>query len=178
MNAYQYKAAWLCEECGEMERRRFSSIERAALTDESGTLTDESDEYPQGPYVDGGGEADTPQHCDNGACGKFLENPLTDDGQAYVRESYAWERDDANPSKSRTAIENTQLWANYYDYLGLPEQSYVVWLGLAGHESFSVGAALSCTVHGDLESAQNEAGESAAAMHVGDVLELIDANPE
>ena len=178
MNAYQYKAAWLCEECGEMERRRFSSIERAALTDESGTLTDESDEYPQGPYVDGGGEADTPQHCDNGACGKFLENPLTDDGQAYVRESYAWERDDANPSKSRTAIETTQLWANYYGYLDLPGNSYVVWFGLAGQGAFAVGAALSFTVYGDLESARTKALEVAAGIQLGDVLELIDCNPD
>jgi len=28
-----------------------------------------------GPYPDGGGEADAPQHC--GGCGVFLENPLT-----------------------------------------------------------------------------------------------------
>ncbi|KKL11925.1 hypothetical protein LCGC14_2540860, partial [marine sediment metagenome] len=37
------------------------------------------------PYLDGGGEADTPQHCDH--CSVFLENPLTGDGYAYVIEA-------------------------------------------------------------------------------------------
>ena len=41
--------------------------------------TDDMDGYP-----DGGGEADSPHHCD--ACGTFLENPLTPDGEAYVRQ--------------------------------------------------------------------------------------------
>jgi hypothetical protein len=168
MNVFMYCAALLCGDCGE---KAVENCANRSIVDNG-----DSDTYPQGPYPEGGGEADTPQHCDD--CGKFLENSLTEDGQAYVRESYAWERDITNPSKSRNAIENTQRWANYYDYLGLAGQSYVVWLGLAGQAPFSVGAALSCTVHGDLESAQNEAGESAAAMHVGDVLELIDANPE
>ncbi len=45
---------------------------------------DDSEQWPQGPYPDGGGEADCPQHCD--CCGAFLENPLTDDGDSYVRE--------------------------------------------------------------------------------------------
>ena len=38
----------------------------------------DSDDLPKGPYSNGGGEADTPQHCDG--CGAFLENPLTGDG--------------------------------------------------------------------------------------------------
>jgi hypothetical protein len=38
----------------------------------------DSDDLPKGPYADGGGEADTPQHCDD--CRRFLENPLTGDG--------------------------------------------------------------------------------------------------
>ena len=37
-----------------------------------------------GPLPDGGGEADTPQHCAH--CGVFLENPLTQDGVKYVVE--------------------------------------------------------------------------------------------
>lgn len=39
----------------------------------------------QGPYAEGGGEADTPQHCDG--CMAFLENPLTTDGVAWVAEA-------------------------------------------------------------------------------------------
>jgi hypothetical protein len=43
----------------------------------------DSDEWPKGPYCDGGGEADNPQHC--ACCTVFLCNPLTQDGVAYVR---------------------------------------------------------------------------------------------
>ena len=52
----------------------------------------DSDEYPCGPYADGGGESDTPSHC--GACGEFLENPLTSHGYEYVREVASAEWDD------------------------------------------------------------------------------------
>jgi hypothetical protein len=42
----------------------------------------DSHDLPKGPYADGGGEADAPQHCDG--CGQFLQNPLTGDGRTYV----------------------------------------------------------------------------------------------
>ena len=45
----------------------------------------DSDNYPQGPYMHGGGESDTPTHC--GHCGMFMENDLTTDGIEYVREA-------------------------------------------------------------------------------------------
>jgi hypothetical protein len=45
----------------------------------------DSDDVPKGPYADGGGEADTPQHCDG--CGQFLENLLTGDGLIYVEDA-------------------------------------------------------------------------------------------
>ncbi len=44
----------------------------------------DSDDFPKGPYPDGGGEADGPSYCDD--CGKFLENDLTDDGLRSVVE--------------------------------------------------------------------------------------------
>lgn len=44
----------------------------------------DSERYPQGPYPDGGGEADSPNHCDR--CGIFLHNPLTSVGYGYVNE--------------------------------------------------------------------------------------------
>lgn len=72
MRVYVYQAALLCEDCGEL-------VKQSLLHDEFG----DSDYYPQGPYSDGGGAADTPQHCDH--CERFLENPLTDDGRDYVR---------------------------------------------------------------------------------------------
>jgi hypothetical protein len=49
----------------------------------------DSDFFPKGPYCNGGGEADNPQHCDH--CCTFLENPLTADGYKYVREC-VWDR--------------------------------------------------------------------------------------
>ena len=43
-------------------------------------------QMPKGPYPDGGGEADTPEHC--GGCHVHLENDLTpDDGYSYVGEA-------------------------------------------------------------------------------------------
>lgn len=72
MEAYIYKADLLCGECG-------------VAASEGLKPSDDSDSYPQGPYADGGGEADTAQHC--GACHVFLENPLTSDGINGVREA-------------------------------------------------------------------------------------------
>ena len=77
MDVYVYNAALYCQACGEyhVNRLRFRNVE------DSG----DSNQFPQGPYDDGGGEADCPQHCDS--CGRFLENPLTSDGWTYVREA-------------------------------------------------------------------------------------------
>ena len=75
--AYVYNAALICKSCGERRIKR--------LTD-SGIANDgDSDRFPQGPYSDGGGESDTPQHCGN--CGVFLENFLTSDGVEYVTQA-------------------------------------------------------------------------------------------
>ena len=68
MNAYVYRAALYCPDCAP---RRTPDC-------------DDSEHCPQGPYPDGAGEADSPQHCDS--CNVFLENPLTSDGVEYVRE--------------------------------------------------------------------------------------------
>ena len=45
---------------------------------------------PIGPYANGGGESDAPEHCDT--CGLFLENPLTSDGLEGVNEIVAYAR--------------------------------------------------------------------------------------
>ena len=91
MDAYVFQAALYCPACGEALIR---DLRQRGAED-----TGDSDDFPQGPYADGGGEADTPQHCDSGArclaaeviggrrVGAFLENPLTSDGEAYVRQS-------------------------------------------------------------------------------------------
>lgn len=75
MKAFVFQAALLCEHCAAIvmiEKREYEGCE-------------DSDHYPQGPYSEGGGEADCPQHCDH--CGLFLENPLTPDGDSYVHEA-------------------------------------------------------------------------------------------
>src|SRR5262245_45422533 len=74
MDAYIFAGELYCAKCGR-EAQGFYSVRRDS---------EDSDDYPQGPYPDGGGEADCPQHC--GECGVFLENPLTDEGYAYVRD--------------------------------------------------------------------------------------------
>ena len=75
-DVYMYQAAFYCVPCGQ-------DLPVCPNPDCDDTDHD-SDEYRKGPYPDGGGESDSPDHCDD--CRGFLENPLTDDGIAYVVE--------------------------------------------------------------------------------------------
>ncbi len=77
MNVYIFQADLYCVDCAAVIVDAFHNGKRLD--------TGDSNDYPQGPYVDGGGEADCPYHC--GDCGVFLENPLTDYGEEYVREN-------------------------------------------------------------------------------------------
>lgn len=102
MDAYVYQAALLCADCGQ-----------AAIIAVESTrpfppgYPSDSDAYPQGPYPQGGGEADSPQHCDH--CSLFLENPLTGDGYAYVAELIEEHLDNGRGS---AAVLRT--WADFY----------------------------------------------------------------
>ena len=108
MYVYIYKAALLCSECGEAEITR--------LQEQGAEDTGDSDDYPQGPHDDGGGEADVPQHCDAGPdcvnaetiggreVGAFLENPLTDDGVGYVSQQI----------HSYPHSDVVRMWAEHY----------------------------------------------------------------
>lgn len=115
MDAYVYQAALYCEDCGLAIRKRICEAGRQpANRDES---TYDSDDYPKGPYPDGGGESDTPEHC-NG-CGVFLGNPLTQEGYRYFfdaakRESDAWINSKAHV-RPDSAVRND--WIPFY---GLP----------------------------------------------------------
>ena len=83
MNAYIYQSALYCEECAidiKNHLRRFSK--HKVPHNPGDEYTYDSEEYPKGPYSNGGGEADCPQYCDG--CGEFLENSLTSDGMEYV----------------------------------------------------------------------------------------------
>ena len=109
MDVYVFQAALYCAKCGGALIR---DLRQRGVED-----TGDSDDFPQGPFPDGGGEADTPQHCDSGAqclgaeviggrrVGAFLENPLTGDGEAYVRQSL--EETSASPL--------VRFWAEHYE---------------------------------------------------------------
>jgi hypothetical protein len=81
MDAYVYQGALWCADCGTDIIRRLidGGLNPDDYTDER---TYDSGDFPKGPYSDGGGEADSPNHCDG--CKVFLDNPLTADGDAYV----------------------------------------------------------------------------------------------
>jgi hypothetical protein len=104
MRVFMFQAALYCEHCGREHRDGLPVPEGADLDNES---TWDSDQYPKGPYSDGGGEADSPQHCDD--CHTFLENPLTDDGVAYVREAIA-----AHTATGRGRADVVATWAEHY----------------------------------------------------------------
>lgn len=105
MNVYAYQAALYCEDCA--GDRMLAMLARAAEED--------SDDYPQGPYGNGGGEADCPQHCD--ACNAFLENALTTDGYRYVQEQLTEARTLRSFGKSAYPGSDHVLatWARFYD---------------------------------------------------------------
>lgn len=82
MKAFLYRAALLCADCGERQRAKIAARGEAPADPDNESSYD-SDKFPKGPYDNGGGEADRPQHCDH--CATFLGNPLTPEGDAYVR---------------------------------------------------------------------------------------------
>ena len=101
MNVYMYRAEFYCEECGEKIKAGLGySLEGLSEYEY------DSDEYPKGPFPDGGGEADCPQHCD--MCGLFLENPLTGDGYDYVKSAL-------ESASAYSNMEVLQEWAEFYE---------------------------------------------------------------
>lgn len=112
MDVYIYQADVYCEPDGLAIRDRLDEggSRPADPGDESSY---DSDDYPKGPYPDGGGESDTPQHC--AVCGLFLENPLTSDGLEYVKEFVL--RDLREGQTDSNAVE---VWAPFYG-LHIPE---------------------------------------------------------
>jgi hypothetical protein len=99
MDAYVYKSALWCGPCmiktlvaerkaapGAIELSPAEALTQIVSANGFTTESDyDSDDLHKGPYADGGGEADTPQHCDS--CSQFLENPLTGDGLTYVEDA-------------------------------------------------------------------------------------------
>ena len=102
MNAYIYQADIYCEDCG---RALCRTVPFPTDADAGNEASWDSDDYPKGPYPDGGGESDSPYHCAAGddclnaitlrvhgkryKVGVPLENPLTSYGVQYVRAALA-----------------------------------------------------------------------------------------
>jgi|SRR6266566_4480439 len=109
MDAYIYRAAMYCEHCA---KQITIELEEEAAYGKPIKHYGDSEWYPQGPYPQGGGESDSPQHCDS--CGVFLENPLTRDGENYVRGiAHAIVMCDGD-----AGIDSVmQEWKEYYSYL-------------------------------------------------------------
>ena len=106
MDIYIYQADLYCADC-------ISKITKSLAPNEipGDENTYDSDEYPKGPYPDGGGEADTPQHCGNQECGCFLENPLTSVGYDYIHEAL------------QDKIEKDPILAEWFEYYGFRIES-------------------------------------------------------
>lgn len=116
---YIYQADVYCEDCAKAIKAR---LKKAGLRpkDYKDETTFDSGDWPKGPYSDE--ESDSPEHCGSGAeCldpteidgekyGKFLENPLTIEGQKYVLEQHK-----ESPSKV------TEFWLTFYDYIEVDE---------------------------------------------------------
>jgi len=99
MDVYLYKAALWCGPCiiktlvaqrkaaaGAIDMLPAEAREQIVAANGFTSESDyDSDDLLKGPYADGGGEADTPQHCDG--CRLFLGNPLTGDGLIYVEDT-------------------------------------------------------------------------------------------
>lgn len=106
MKVYIFQAALLCETCGKKTCDELRGKMHAGFV-EADENTFDSDDFPKGPYENGGGEADSPQHCDD--CHVFLENPLTREGVEYAElQIYEYKRyGSGNPA---TLSE----WADFY----------------------------------------------------------------
>jgi hypothetical protein len=124
MDVYLYKAALWCGSCiikalvaerkaapGAIDMPPAEALEQIVSANGFTAESDyDSDDLPKGPYADGGGEADTPQHCDG--CRQFLENPLTCDGVVYVEDAI---RDFLRTKKLAGASSDAIVdWAEFY----------------------------------------------------------------
>ena len=85
---YIYDGDLYCKPCG---MAKIEQLNEALDKDVHGTLDwsnnpdlyGDSNSWPQ-EYHRGEGESDTPDHCGNPQCSRFLGRNLTDDGIAYV----------------------------------------------------------------------------------------------
>jgi hypothetical protein len=93
MKIYMYKADLYCEKCTSLIKDELKEKWQRATSldsrpnipvDETNESSYDSDDWPKGPIYEA---SDYPQHC--GECNLFLENPLTAEGEEYVRKEIA-----------------------------------------------------------------------------------------
>lgn len=99
MDTYIFQAALYCTDCANEIKWQLDFSHEG----QPEHLFDSGD-YPKGPYP--ASESDTPDHCDS--CHVHLENPLTGDGEDYVREALS--DGTGNP-------EVLAEWRAFYSYL-------------------------------------------------------------
>ena len=106
MEVYAFQGDLYCLDCG-MDIKLNTPVPSHTKT--NGVDMDENSydsyAYPKGPYLDGGGEADSPAHCGN--CMVHLENSLTTDGEEYVKDAV----------KDALGGQTAREWKEYYSYL-------------------------------------------------------------
>ena len=110
MDVYVYQAELLCDQCGERARAKLDAAGGWTPRDPEDFATYDSNDYPKGPFPDSGGESDSPEHCSQ--CEIFLRNPLTTEGERWVRDRVR--EDLAAGNKNSLAIKQ---WMPYYDYI-------------------------------------------------------------
>jgi len=112
MDAYIYRAALWCPLCAREIKRKLKRLGEAPKNPNDEYSYDSGD-YPKGPYPDGGGESDSPEYCHG--CQVFLENPLTGDGEDYVREAVLEDREARARGKKANPVVGE--WKEFYDYI-------------------------------------------------------------
>lgn len=143
MDVYIYQADIYCSDCA---RGIQYDIRESCARDYTTPDFEDSDNWPQGPYPDGGGEADCPQHC--GACQVFLENPLTGDGYKYARELLA-----EHYENGRGGFEVLIQWRDFYD--------------LAEHLEDFTDAYIECALWSSTDESDPETGGDPFDMNYG-----------
>lgn len=119
--AYIYDADIYCVACAEKIKARIDA-EGGTPANPDDERTFDSGEYPKGPYDNGGGEADSPQHCRD--CQTPLLNDLTSDGQKYVIEALQEYVQDGGGSGNGEVLDG---WAEQlHDYSLDKSQKFVV----------------------------------------------------
>lgn len=108
-----YDADTYCDDCGDIIRGELHAQGKAP-EDVMDHSSYDSDEFPKDADIEHE-ESDTPTYC--AQCGKFLHNPLTSYGYAYVQSAL----DEIPAGKSVSALRNAGHpyladWASCYNF--------------------------------------------------------------